>query len=73
MRSLTASLVVGLVVTLSVESAGTTAVAAQQAPAGVTPPATQGARGGGRGAPPAPVNTLGAGPWILERDAVACT
>ena len=38
---------------------------AQQAPAGDTPPATQGARGGGRGAPPAPVNTLGAGPWDL--------
>ena len=38
---------------------------AQQAPAGDTPPAPQGARGGGRGAPPAPVNTLGAGPWDL--------
>ena len=38
---------------------------AQQAPAGATPPATQGARGGGRGTPPAPVNTLGAGPWDL--------
>ena len=38
---------------------------AQQAPAGATPPATQGARGGGRGAPPAPVNTLGTGPWDL--------
>jgi glucose/arabinose dehydrogenase len=37
---------------------------AQQAPAGAAQPA-QGARGGGRGAPPAPVNTLGAGPWDL--------
>ena len=38
---------------------------AQQPPAGATPPATQGARAGGRGAPPAPVNTLGSGPWDL--------
>jgi len=37
---------------------------AQQAPVGAAQPA-QGARGGGRGAPPAPVNTLGAGPWDL--------
>jgi glucose/arabinose dehydrogenase len=38
---------------------------AQQAPAGGTAQPAQGARGGGRGAPPAPVNTLGAGPWDL--------
>ena len=37
--------------------------AAQQAPAGAVPPPGQGARGGGRG--PAPVNTLGTGPWDL--------
>src|SRR5262245_37955514 len=38
---------------------------AQQAPAGGAAQPAQGARGGGRGAPPAPVNTLGAGPWDL--------
>lgn len=37
--------------------------AAQQVPAGAVPPPGQGARGGGRG--PAPVNTLGTGPWDL--------
>jgi glucose/arabinose dehydrogenase len=37
---------------------------AQQEPVGAAQSA-QGARGGGRGAPPAPVNTLGAGPWDL--------
>ncbi len=47
-----------LFVALAFGSFGT----AQQAPAGATQPA-QGARGGGRG--PAPVNTLGAGPWDL--------
>jgi aldose sugar dehydrogenase len=48
-----------LFVALAFGSSGT----AQQAPAaGATQPA-QGARGGGRG--PAPVNTLGAGPWDL--------
>jgi glucose/arabinose dehydrogenase len=36
---------------------------AQQAPAGGTAQPAPGARG--RGAPPAPVNTLGAGPWDL--------
>jgi len=38
---------------------------AQQAPAGGAAQPPQGARGGGRGAPPAPVNTLGSGPWDL--------
>jgi glucose/arabinose dehydrogenase len=40
-----------------------TSGAAQQAPAGAAPAPGQGARGGGRG--PAPVNTLGTGPWDL--------
>jgi aldose sugar dehydrogenase len=60
-RSVSASLAVVVVVFIALASgsAGT----AQQAPAGAAPPATQGARGGGRG--PAPLNTLGAGPWDL--------
>jgi len=58
-RSLIASLVVGLVVAFTVATAGS----APQAPAAGAAQPAQGARGGGRG--PAPVNTLGAGPWDL--------
>ena len=60
-RSVSASLAVAVVVfaVLASGSAG----AAQQAPAGTAAPGGQGARGGGRG--PAPLNTLGAGPWDL--------
>jgi glucose/arabinose dehydrogenase len=44
---------------------GATGDAQQQGPAGTTaPPRGQGARGGGRAAPPA-TDTLGAGPWDL--------
>src|SRR5262245_8608710 len=59
-RSVSASLAVAVVmfVALASGSAGT----AQQAPAGAAP-AGQGGRAGGRG--PAPVDTLGAGPWDL--------
>jgi glucose/arabinose dehydrogenase len=56
---LIASLVVGLVVAFTVATAGS----APQAPAAGAAQPAQGARGGGRG--PAPVNTLGAGPWDL--------
>ena len=59
-RPVRASFAVAVVfVALASGRAGT----APQAPAGAAPPAGQGARGGGRG--PAPVNTLGAGPWDL--------
>ena len=55
------SLAIAAVAFFAVATAGGSA---QQAPAGAAPPG-QGARGGGRGSGPAPVNTLGAGPWDL--------
>ena len=60
-RSVAAACAVALVLFIALV-AGTTGTA-QQAPAATTPAPGQGARGGGRG--PAPVNTLGAGPWDL--------